>query len=223
MDRRNLSGEAYDVVRQLIISGQLAAGEHVAVRPLTEQFKLSPTPIRTALAQLARDGLLDARDRRGYFVPSLDHQDMLDIYELREVVEAMASRRVAELPDRTDLVSHLRELHQAMLDAVAAGDIDLYGELDVEFHGSIWKAAGNQRLAVIAGNLLGQVRAGNRISARAPGRPPVAVGEHLSIIESLEAGDAAAAERWTRHHVRQASLALSQLLGEDNPQQDRSE
>lgn len=210
--RRNLSGEAYDAIRELIISGGLAPGEHVAVRPLCERFGLSPTPIRTALAQLARDGLLEARDRRGYFVPALNHNDMLDIYDLREAVDAVASRRVAEMPDRSELIAHLRELLRAMEEAVADGDLNLYGELDVEFHGSIWRAAGNQRLALIASNLLGQVRAGNRISAQAPGRLPVALREHVEIVDALESGDPARAENATRHHVQKAKVALSELL-----------
>jgi DNA-binding GntR family transcriptional regulator len=209
----NLSGEAYDAIRQLILSGGLAPGEHVAVRSLSERFGLSPTPIRTALAQLAQDGLLEALDRRGYFIPALNHDDMLDIYDLREAVDAVASRRVAEQPDRRALSKHLRDLLQAMEKAVAAGYLDLYGELDVEFHGSIWKATNNQRLALIATNLLGQVRAGNKISAQAPGRLPVALCEHVEIVDALEAGDPERAERATRHHVRQAKMALSGLLG----------
>lgn len=208
----NVTAEAYDAIRRLIVSGNLAPGSHVAVRPLSELFGISPTPIRTALAQLARDGLLEAHARRGYFVLSLDRQDMLDIYELREALDGVASRRVAERADKRELIAHLRDLLEQMNEAVRAGDIDLYGELDVEFHGSIWRSAENRRLAVIADNLLGQVRAGNRISARAPGRPPVALREHVQIVDALEAGDAAEAERVTRHHVQQAKLALIQSL-----------
>lgn len=212
--RRNLSGEAYDAIRQLVVSGALTPGEHVAVRPLSDRFGLSPTPIRTALAQLARDGLLESRDRRGYFVPALDQKDMFDIYELREVVDAVAARRVAELPNREAFIASLRDQLRAMEEAVAAGDLHLYGELDVVFHGSIWRAADNQRLALIASNLLGQVRAGNKISARAPGRLPVALREHVEIVDALEAGDAERAEIATRMHVKQAKIALGQLLGE---------
>lgn len=208
----SVSAEAYDAIRRLIVAGKLEPGSHVAVRPLSELFGISPTPIRTALAQLARDGLLESHARRGYFVLSLDRQDMLDIYELREAVDGMASRRVAERSDKRELITHLRELLEQMNEAVRAGDIDLYGELDVEFHGSIWRSAENRRLAVIANNLLGQVRAGNRISARAPGRLPVALDEHVQIVDALESGDVAEAERVTRHHVQQAKLALIQSL-----------
>lgn len=211
-DRRNLSREAYTAIRELIMSGGLAPGTHVAVRPLSERFGLSPTPIRTALAQLTRDGLLEARDRRGFFVPALNHDDLLDIYELREAVDAVASRRASELPDRSSLASKLRELLQKMRTAVETDDLESYGELDVEFHGAIWAAARNQRLVAIADNLQAQVRAGNRISATAPGRLPFALREHVEIVEAIESGDSVRAESAARHHVRQAKLALSGLL-----------
>lgn len=215
VERRNLSGQAYDALRRLVVSGTLQPGEHLAVRPLTERLRMSPTPIRLAMAQLARDGLLDLEDHRGYFVPHLEAGEMFELYEVRAAVDSVVSRRVASLPDRTRLVARLRELVEQQREAVADDDLYTYGELDVQFHGEIWQRGNNRRLAVIASNLLSQVRAGNRISARAPGRLATALEEHVEIVDALEAGDTARAEVATRHHVEQASLALQSLLEGD--------
>ncbi|GAB3260885.1 GntR family transcriptional regulator [Arthrobacter pigmenti] len=212
---------AYSRVRGLILSGELAPGSRVTVRPLADLLDLSPTPIRTALAALERQGLLEIREHRGYFVPKLGREDMLEIYEIREAVDSIASRRVAQSESRADVVTALEALLEQQRSCVAEGDIDAYGDLDVTFHKTIWRSSGNRRLVSVSDTLLGQVRIGNNISARAPGRVQTALAEHSGIIEAIRQGDAEAAERATREHVRRASIALGKLLAikeaEDNP------
>lgn len=203
---------AYSQVRAMVLSGELRPGSRVTVRPIADQLGLSPTPIRAALAALQRQGLLEAQEHRGYFVPKLGREDMLEIYELREAVDSIASRRAAKSTSRADLVATLEELLEQQRRCVADGDIDAYGELDILFHKTIWHGSGNRRLVSVADNLLGQVRIGNNISARAPGRPEAALREHAAVVDALTQGDPRAAERSTRRHVRNASLALGSLL-----------
>lgn len=203
---------AYDRVRRMILSGQLAPGDRVTVRPLADELDLSPTPIRTALAALERQGLLQIREHRGYFVPQLGRDDMLEIYELREAVDSIASRRAARSSARGELVDRLEALLDQQREQIAAADIDAYGELDLAFHRAIWHGSGNRRLIAISDNLIGQVRIGNNISAHAPGRPEASLNEHAKIIDAIRQGDATAAERATRSHVRNAKKALARLL-----------
>jgi len=203
---------AYNEIRSMILSGELAAGARVTVRPLVDRLELSPTPIRTALAALHRQGMLEAHEHRGYFVPQMGRDDMLEIYEVREAVDGIASRRAAQSESRAPLVETLQGVLAEQARCVAEGDINTYRDLDVTFHLAIWRASGNRRLLSISDNLLGQVRIGNNISAKAPGRLAAALSEHTSILEALRTGDAQAAERATRHHVRQASAALGDLL-----------
>jgi len=203
---------AYNEIRGLILSGDLPPGARVTVRPLVDRLQLSPTPIRTALAALHREGMLEAQAHRGYFVPQMGRADMLEIYEVREAVDGIASRRAAQSERRAALVETLQDLLREQARCVAAGDINTYRDLDVTFHETIWRASGNRRILSISDNLLAQVRIGNNISANAPGRLPAALEEHATILEALRVGDPQAAERATRHHVRQASDALGDLL-----------
>ncbi|MCW4458035.1 GntR family transcriptional regulator [Microbacterium sp. MPKO10] len=216
-DRRNSYVEiAYEHLRDLILTGELAPGNRVTVQPLTEILKLSPTPIRTALAALERQGLLEIHEHRGYFVPKLGRKDILEIYEIREVIDSVASRRVAQLDERTDIIARLESLLQQQRKAVAAGDIATYRDLDVTFHRTIWENSGNHRLLSLADNLLGQVRIGNNVSSRVPGRVQIAIEEHASIIAALARGSAEDAESATRRHVREAAHALADYLTEQN-------
>ena len=205
---------AYSRIRSLILSGELPPGSRVTVRPLADALDLSPTPIRTALAALERLGMLEVREHRGYFVPKMSRADMLEIYELREAVDSIASRRAAQLDSRDELVATLDDLLSRQRRCVADGDIDAYRELDMRFHKSIWVGSGNRRLVAVSENLLGQVRIGNNISARNPGRPEKSLEEHAVIIDALRKGDAAAAERATRIHIHNASLAFGAQLAD---------
>lgn len=210
--RQSYVSIAYDEIRALILSGELGPGSRVTVRPLVDRLDLSPTPIRTALATLQRQGMLEIHEHRGYFVPTLGRADMLEIYELREAVDSIASRRAARSPGRDQLVRNLAELLERQRRCVRAGDIDAYAELDMRFHRAIWDGSGNHRLAAICENLVGQLRIGNNISTRAEGRPEASLDEHAAIIDAIRDGDARAAERATRRHVRLASAALAKLL-----------
>lgn len=203
---------AYSQIRRSILSGEIQPGSRVTVRPLSDLLDLSPTPIRTALAALERQGLLESREHRGYFVPKLGRNDMLEIYEIRGEVDSIASRRVAQSSSRETVVAELEDLLQQQRLCIAEGDVDAYGDLDVAFHRTIWRASGNQRLVSLSDTLLGQVRIGNNISARAPGRPELALEEHATIIRTLKEGDAEAAEHATRQHVLKASQAFAELL-----------
>lgn len=208
---------AYDEIRRLILAGELAPGSRVTVRPLADRLDLSPTPIRTALATLERQGMLEVEEHRGYFVPTLGREDMLEIYELREAVDSIASRRAARSRSRAELVERLDGLLDLQHARVHSGDIDGYAELDRQFHGAIWESSGNHRLVAICENLAGQLRIGNNISTRAPGRPEASLDEHRAIVDAIRDGDARAAERATRRHVRLAKAALAKLLDESLP------
>ena len=162
---------AHTQIRKLIVSGELAPGDRVTVRPLVALLGLSPTPIRTALAALERQGLLESRDHRGFFVPQFSADDLLEIYELREALEVIACRRTVQSPWRLEIVEEMNDLLEQQRAFVAEGDLSGYADLDVRFHQLLWVGSGNKRLVGVSENLFGQMRIGNNISTRVPGRP----------------------------------------------------
>jgi DNA-binding GntR family transcriptional regulator len=212
LPRSTLSSMAYGELRRAILSGRLAPGSHVSVRPLCEEFGLSATPVKAALTALEREGFLVLHPHRGFFVPEVDREDMQELYELREVLDGIAARRAAALPARGSLVARLRQLLAAQTAAVAAHDLPGYGDLDVSFHQEILEAAGNGRLRHVAENMIGQLQLGRTTSARVPGRPSTALVEHAEIIAAIESGQQHQAERLARRHVRKSADALNRHL-----------
>jgi DNA-binding GntR family transcriptional regulator len=212
LPRSTLSSMAYGELRHAILSGRLAPGSHVSVRPLCEEFGLSATPVKAALTALEREGFLVLHPHRGFFVPEVDREDMQELYELREVLDGIAARRAAALPARDALVARLTELLERQTAEVAAHDLTGYSDLDVLFHQEILEAAGNGRLRHVAENMIGQLRLGRATSARVPGRPAAALVEHGEIIAAIAAGQQHQAERLARRHVRKSANALHRHL-----------
>lgn len=207
---------AHAQIRKLIISGELSPGDRVTVRPLVSLLGLSPTPIRTALAALERQGLLESREHRGFFVPQFSADDMLEIYELREALEVIACRRTVQSPSSPEIIDDMAELLEQQRALVAAGDLEGYADLDVRFHQLLWVGSGNKRLVGVSENLFGQMRIGNKISTQMPGRPEASLSEHEAIVMALRSGDTRAAERAVRSHIRTAAKAVSQLMSKDS-------
>ncbi|MFL6123086.1 GntR family transcriptional regulator [Actinophytocola sp.] len=203
---------AYGELRRAILTGRLAPGSHVSVRPLCEEFGLSATPVKVALTALEREGFLVLHPHRGFFVPEVDQEDMRELYELREVLDGIAARRTAALPCRDGLATRLTELLDAQAAAVAARDLAGYSDLDVRFHQEILAAAGNGRLRHVSENMIGQLRLGRTTSARVPGRLDAALAEHGEIIEAIATGQPQQAERAARRHVRKSATALDRHL-----------
>ncbi len=212
LPRSTLSSMAYGELRQAILNGRLAPGVHVSVRPLCEEFGLSATPVKAALTALEREGFLVLHPHRGFFVPEVDREDMQELYELREVLDGIAARRAAALPDRDELVARLSALLERQTAEVHANDLTGYSDLDVQFHQEILVAAGNGRLQHVAENMIGQLRLGRATSARVPGRPTAALVEHGEIIAAIAAGQQHQAERLARRHVRKSANALHRHL-----------
>lgn len=231
----NLVGMAYDAVREEILAGRLRPGDRVTVRPFTERLRISPTPLKAALAVLEREGFLVSRPYAGYFVAELSLRDMLDIYQLRAVTDATAARGLAasvavpatSVPatsvrpasvapasvSAASVLDRLRELLDRQRHAVAADDLERYAALDRAFHAQIWAGSGNRRLGAIAGLLSAQAQLGRHLTAHVPRRPAASLEEHQVILAALEASDPEAAERAARDHVHKAADALTAALG----------
>jgi DNA-binding GntR family transcriptional regulator len=218
IERQTYKGQAYAEIRHMLVNGELPPGSKVIVRLLSERLLLSPTPIKSALAGLERDGFLVAVPHRGYFVPEVAVEDMREIYELREALDGIAARNAAAVPDAAEFVrSTLQPLYDEQRRLLVEQDGRGYSDVDIDFHRAIWHASGNERLAQFLDNLGGQLRFGSGSSSKAPGRVSDALSEHAAIMAALAAGDAALAERLSRRHVRRAAEAFGGVVTPNSP------
>jgi DNA-binding GntR family transcriptional regulator len=133
------------VLRREIVMGELAHGSHLKEPSLARRFGVSRLPIREAIAELSREGVVQILPRRGAFVIGITDQDITDIYECRTMIELAAIRRVAVTIDAQG-IADLNLLVDQMDDAVAAGLPRLLAAADMMFHRRIVELSKNRAL-----------------------------------------------------------------------------
>ncbi|GAB1817701.1 GntR family transcriptional regulator [Herbidospora sp. RD11066] len=139
-----LGDQLAEVLRDQIVRRVLQPGAHLVEDTLAAQYDVSRGPVRDALRTLESQGLVESR-RRGFFVVGLTHNDIDDLYELREAIEVVASTRAIE----HGTPAQIEAAHLIVLEMVNAADRSHahdFAEADLRFHTLIYQMAGNRRL-----------------------------------------------------------------------------
>jgi DNA-binding GntR family transcriptional regulator len=193
-----------DAIREAITSGDFAPNQRLVEAELSEQFGVSRAAVRNALVQLTTEGLVERIQNRGARVRAVSLQEAIEITEVRMVVEGLCAARAAERATE-------QEHGELMQQAVAAGNVLGYSEINKRLHALILRISGQETACAVLGRLRGQnVRHQFRLAMH-PGRPSVSLPQHLAIIEAICAGDADAAESAMRTHLGSVIDALPEV------------
>jgi len=198
-----------DNVRSRIISGEFAMGSALSETALATELGVSRTPVREALKQLQTEGLVNIRPRVGTFVTALSRGEIIELFQMREILEGAAARILAERGPVPEL--ELLRANIAKSDAaLAANDVQTYIDLVSEFHLLIVLGAGNSKLTAHYTMLMNQLAFPRLVSASlsVPGRFAKSEDEHHHMLDIIETKDGATAEQFMRHHVRASQEAL---------------
>src|SRR5262245_30353865 len=155
--RTYLAPTVYEALRRDILEREFDPGEPLTEQGLSERYGVSRTPVREALAKLERDRLVRVVPKKGAFVRSVSHDDVRELYQIREVLEGLAVRLAAPRLDRGELgafETRFRELKARGAKAKPA-DVRALGE---DFHAVILKRAGNGRLIEVLEQIREQIR-----------------------------------------------------------------
>lgn len=197
----------YQVIREAIVEGTLAPGQHLAEQQLAQELGVSRTPVREALRRLALEGFVVMVPRRGTYVAGMSLKDMNDVFELRMALEGLAAYLAAQRitpQEQTVLKETLEQLEVA----TAADDKDQIISTDTRFHAVIYTASRNRRLMQIVGNLSDQIQSFRLQSLFAPGRLKDTMREHRRIVSAIERRDSQMARKLAEEHIRQAEVSL---------------
>jgi DNA-binding GntR family transcriptional regulator len=209
--RPYLADSVYTALRQALVEGQFDSGEPLTEQELSRRFKVSRTPVREALAKLERDHLVRVVPKKGAFVRTASHDDIRELYQIREAMEALVVRLATPRIDREALAgfeARFRELERRATPPRYT-EIRPLGE---EFHSFLVKQAGNAKLAALLDQIRGELRSVWTMSILAPRRVQGLVREHLALIGALERGDVRRAERLMTAHVRRVRDTIFRLL-----------
>ncbi len=202
-----------DELRRAIIRGELAPKSQVSEAALAVEYGVSRTPIREALKQLETEGLVRIVPRVGTFVTEPSWSDIVELSQIKAMLEGLGARRVAERQDPTVIATLQRTLENAER-SKDTGDLGRYVELVQDFHDAIMIGSGNRKLLSYYRTLMNQMAYGRLAfsSLSDPARAAASHDEHVAIMRALEAGDPDAAEYAMRQHVSQSHRALSRNM-----------
>ncbi|MCG8587203.1 MAG: GntR family transcriptional regulator [Pirellulales bacterium] len=157
-----MTNKAYEHVRGRLLRGEFLPGARLGYASLCKEIGVSATPVREAVGKLASDGLVELLPKRGAIVRRLHRNEMIDTYQIREVLEAYAARRSAEritqaqLRQLRELVQTTRDLAHQFRDGgerqMSAEMIHEFNAADLEFHMIIIESTRNRQLCKIVGD-----------------------------------------------------------------------
>lgn len=209
----NRTSQAYRAIRRQIIDLTLPPGSSFSEASLAQQWHISKTPVREALARLRRDGLVSALPRAGYVVSPITLQDTDDLCALRTLLSAEAASAAARRGVEPPVLERLEVLSKAYR-APAAGEVDLEEALQaaIEFEAIIANSSGNNRFGKAIVDVLDELERVLRMGALIAPEVASPPGELEAIFERLRARDADGAQEAMRKRCERVRHDMLQAL-----------
>jgi DNA-binding GntR family transcriptional regulator len=207
-EHANLDQQAYRIIKKMIRDRQLLPGDKIPQESLAQELGISRTPLVSALKYMEKEKLIESKPRRGFFVRLFTRDEMISIFELREVLEGLAARHAARNVTDRD-IARLRRFFSGYTTRNGIKDFKPYCDEDRGFHSFVTEVGAKEFLKSILQtyNIIsfsyqflssdGLVRA-----------PDETIGEHLAIIDAICDRDAESAEQLMRRHFQRSIAAL---------------
>jgi DNA-binding GntR family transcriptional regulator len=189
MTRETLSQSAYRLIKDDILTGRIKEEAVLSERVLAESLNISRTPLRIAISQLEKEGMVDRLDNGVILVRSVTVEQLIEIVKMRQKLESAAAARAANHP----LSPELKELRLEMVKYSSAThtNFDAFWNADERFHAAVARAA---RFTLLPGILAEQRTVSRRCSlTRTYNSFTDQAREHVDIIDAIDAGDNTAA------------------------------
>jgi DNA-binding GntR family transcriptional regulator len=195
-------------LQDAILEGVLKPGERLRAEALAQRYGTSRTPVREALLQLEAQGLVEVEPNRGAVVRAFDRADLLDLYDVRALLEPAAAARAAHRIEADDIERLQRNCDAAQ---AAGDDADAQIALNEEFHRIIGEAAGSPRLAVAMRAVAGIPRAFRQVFWHSEEQRAESLFCHRRLVTAFRTRDAQLAEAVMRMHILGAVAFLEEV------------
>lgn len=205
-----LAQQAYLAIRVAIQSESLTAGTFYSENEVGQLMGISRTPVREALIELAREGLVEIFPQRGFQLRVLTPDEASEVFELRKVLESHVVRRLA-VDATAEQFEQLREVLHRQRECLE--DQMEFLRLDEEFHLIMPEFIGHWRTHQILSTLRGAMWLIGGKALTASSRSPIVVREHAAILEAMEARDPDAAVAAIELHMDSTEAAAARIAG----------
>lgn len=202
-DNETIRKKVYHYIREKILNGEIAPGERLIETRLAQDIGTSRTPVREALHSLELEKLIKSIPRVGYVVESMNVQELEQICEIRSVIEALAARWAIE-KSHEKLVKTLAKNISKQEKALSKNKLQEYIELDAQFHDSIAKLSGSDRLLELDQTLRRHMLRYRAHVVYAIDTAIRSVEGHRRIVDAIEKRDVARAIEALQQHLQQS-------------------
>jgi len=204
----SLRNRVADHIRREILLGEtFSRGEHLVETDLAEKLDISRSTLREALKELEAQGLVKTVPRKGTFISDLDHDDFMEIYELRYLLESSIYKVLLEekILKEEDFV-HLRLMVDGMVNITKSGasrkdQLNAFNDLDISFHTCLWERSGKKWFIQMLKNIYYQLRLAMLQDLILEDNMGSSARMHYNIVDALEAEDLEAATRHLSEHI----------------------
>jgi len=199
----------YKLVMEAILSGGISNEEIFTEVQLAESLNTSRTPVRGAIQDLVKEGLLVSIPRKGLTVRKITPEEQEEIFLLRSWIEDKAVKKIIKNNISTEQLIFLKDIIQEQEEAMKKDDNIKFIHLDQEFHLSLTRLANYKLMEQVLNNLhnLTQLMGLKAVSRK--GRMKDVLMEHQQIIKAIEMKDSTLASKFVLEHIRKTKEALS--------------
>ncbi len=195
---RSSGAAAYEALIAALRAGTFAPGDRLREEDVAARLGLSRTPVREALRRLESDGIVEHRPRIGAVIRELAHNELVELYEMRMVLERTAAEMAAQHGAEAEFAA-LQDLNDAI--AAARSDPARGAAINVDFHRGLYLAGRNRFLLEAARALNNALMLLGPTTFVDPARIDVVVTQHQTIIDALQARDSEAAGAAAEAHL----------------------
>lgn len=212
-ERKYLRDIIFEKLQQAIFSGKFKSGERITEKEITEELKVSRTPVREALYRLASTGLIKIIPHRGFLISKWSSKEIKDVIELRIALEVFAVKLAIQriLPNE---INELKILVAKMEKAVKRKDMMKASHLNSLFHDKIILASKNKELFEVMEPIKNKIHHFRIISIFTPNRLEGSFKEHKAIFNALKNKDDESAQRLMAKHIQKVGSIIEKKLKE---------
>ncbi|MEJ2057624.1 MAG: GntR family transcriptional regulator [Desulfofustis sp.] len=211
----NLDQKAYQIIKEMIENRVLNPGQKIPQEKLAAELGISRTPLISALKFLEQEKLVVTKPRRGFFVRLFSLEELVSIFEIREVLEGLSARRAAKTINDQQ-IKRLKTIFNPFSETVDITDFEAYSKADRQFHNFIAQISSKEFLSSI-------LRTFNLVSLAYlyPSKeglirtPNETIKEHMVIVEAICRHDPEAAENSMRQHLQISAAKLMEEIGKE--------
>jgi len=215
--RTSLRDDIAATLQAAIVAGEMVPGVTYSAPQLAQQFEVSATPVREAMLDLVKDGLVTTIRNKGFRVVELSDRQLDELTELRLLIEVPTVGRIAEAGLSPVVAGQLKQLAAAIERAGDKGDFVGHNKADLQFHELLLSQADNAELVQMVMSLRRRSRLYGIAELAERDELAPTLREHSELIDLISAGDSAGAEKLMARHIGHVRAEWARLADSSSP------